>query len=160
MENEHTKKKKKERKKESTHRARVKLKELSSVSLPQALPSFSYLGYSRWRNIYRIIKISLAKKAEKPDPKPKIWEKAIKRKNLDTDSHVVADLGIVPLVSVQSSSTIQLAYRGVGVGEDLDEAGSGELVEPLVSRLAPGDRELTHRKWDDSGVDLEKNMKR
>jgi hypothetical protein len=49
MENEHTKKKKKkkERKKESTHRARVKLKELSSVSLPQALPSFSYLGYSR-----------------------------------------------------------------------------------------------------------------
>jgi len=64
---------------------------------------------------------------------------------MGTDSHVVADLGIVPLVSVQSSSTEQLAHRGVGVGKDLDESGSGKLVEPLVSRLAPGDRELTHR---------------
>jgi hypothetical protein len=47
MRDEHTKKKKKIGKKESTHRARVKLKELGSVSLPLALPRFSYLGYSR-----------------------------------------------------------------------------------------------------------------
>jgi hypothetical protein len=48
-------------------------------------------------------------------------------------------------ILLQSSSTEQLAHRGVGVGKDLDESGSGELVEPLVSRLAPGDLELTHR---------------
>lgn len=65
------KKKKKFGKKESTHRARVKLKELSSVSLPLALPRFSYLGYSRWRYIYRIINFSLSKKLKNQTQNPK-----------------------------------------------------------------------------------------
>jgi hypothetical protein len=39
----------------------------------------------------------------------------------DTNSHVEANMGFVPLNSPQSSCIVQLAHHGVGVGKDLDE---------------------------------------
>jgi hypothetical protein len=53
--------------------------------------------------------------------KPNSRREEKKKKKLDTNSRVEANLGFIRPISAQSSCPVQLAHHGGGVGKDLDE---------------------------------------